>query len=72
MCDAAQAGRIGITDFEIGLMVNDFLPNYGLTLVDVFHMFDLEGQQIQNNKKKSKVSLMCLVLPFGDFGMDSE
>ena len=42
-CDIGGDGAIGITDFEIGLMINDLMPNYGLTLVDAFFMFDEFG-----------------------------
>merc|ERR1711988_312636 len=35
-CDVKKDGKVSLTDFEIGLMMNDFLPNFGLTLMDVF------------------------------------
>ena len=49
-------GKVSLTDFEIGLMMNDYLPNFGNTLMDVFHMFDLEHAS-EDRKDASDMSI---------------
>ena len=55
-CDIKKDGKVSLTDFEIGLMMNDYLPNFGNTLMDVFHMFDLEHAS-EDRKDASDMSI---------------
>lgn len=44
MCDMDGSGTIGISEFEVALMVHDVVPTTSyMTPMDSFYVFDLDG-----------------------------